>query len=112
MTQLKCMNCGTPTGSDGKLFAEVFVCPHCHAIATRILERGQTLLRRLNVLLRDTIRYALQRGKIDFPAKEGETVDDMDLLRRIVGLYTEKETCLTPMASTRSSLPVVRRAAS
>jgi len=112
MTHLKCMNCGKPTGADGKLFAEVFVCPHCYEIAARILERGQTLLRRLNVLLRDTIRYALQRGKIDFPAVGDETVSDMELLRRIVGLYTEKETCLTPMASTKSSLPVVRRAAS
>ena len=77
MTHLKCMNCGKPTGADGKLFAEVFVCPTCYDIASRLLERGQTLLRRLNVLLRDTIRYALKKGKIDFPAGDAETVSEL-----------------------------------
>jgi hypothetical protein len=98
------MNCGVPVGADAKLFAEVLVCPTCHAIATRVLERGHAILRRISVLLRDTIQYALKRGKLEFARVDAEVVSDADLLRRIVGLYTERhDPCPTPQTSSKSS---------
>jgi hypothetical protein len=106
MIGAKCKNCGNPVGADGKLFAEVFVCPTCYAIAERVFERGAMLLRRISVLLRDTIRYALMNGKLDFSSASAEKVGDGDLLRRIVGLYTEKEWLKpTPATSSRNSPP-------
>jgi hypothetical protein len=112
---MKCMNCGKPVGADGKLFAEVLVCPTCYEIAERIFERGKALLRRLSVLLRDTIRYALKSGKLDFSSTSAETVGDGELLRRIVGLYTDHAWPKTPTTETtsiKSSMPSARDATS
>lgn len=109
---MRCLNCGVAVGADAKLFAEVLVCPTCHTIATRVLERGDAILRRIRVLLRDTIQYALKGGKLEFAREGTEVVSDAELLRRIVGLYTERnDPCPTPQISSKSSEPSAPSAA-
>jgi hypothetical protein len=106
---LRCLNCGAAVASgEAKFFAEVLVCGDCFVIAARLNERGIQLLKRVGVLLNDTLRWSLTRGKLRFPPEGAETVDDAELLRRIVGLYGEHTTqCKTPTlpASTKSSEP-------
>jgi len=107
----RCMNCGAILASnEAKLFAEVMVCGACHTVAARVHERGQAILRRLNLLLKDTLRSALKNGKVQFPMADTEVVGDQELLKRIVGLYFEQEkewptSKPLPPASTVSTAP-------
>jgi len=96
---IRCMNCGAILASnEAKLFAEVMVCGACHTVAARVQDRGQAILRRLNLLLKDTLRSALKNGKVQFPMADAEVVDDQELLKKIVGLYFEA----TPWSSSNS----------
>jgi len=101
---IRCLNCGaTLASNEARLFAEVMVCGPCHNVAERVFERGQHLLRRLSILLKDTIRSALKGGKVRLPMGNAEVVGDQELLQRIVGLYFNRE--WNPSASTPTSLP-------
>jgi hypothetical protein len=91
------MNCGKPLGSNqAELFAEVMVCKPCHDIAASIYDRGQLLLRRLSILLKDTVRYGLKSGQVQLPMVDAEIVNDHELLCRIVGLYFQDNQWQTP----------------
>lgn len=101
---IRCLNCGAAlANNEAKLFAEVMVCGSCHDVAERVFDRGQHLLRRLSILLKDTIRSALKSGKVRLPMSNAEVVGDQELLQRIVGLYFNRE--WNPSASTPTSLP-------
>lgn len=101
---IHCLGCGDALATNqAKLFAEVMVCADCHTVAERTLQRGQVILRRLGLLLKDTVRYALKSGKLRFPSGSVEVVSDQELLQRIVGLYLSKP--WSPSASTQTSSP-------
>lgn len=103
---IRCMNCGKPLGSNqAELFAEVMVCKSCHDIAASIYDRGQLLLRRLSVLLKDTVRYGLKSGQVQLPMGNTAAVNDHELLCRIVGLYFQDNQWQTP--STKNTEPSV-----
>lgn len=106
---IRCLNCGTlVSGDQAKLYAEVLVCPDCYAVAERIYERGMMLLRRINILFRDTIRWSLTKGKLRLPHGTPETAGDAELLQRIVGLFSEQAAQCpipNPQTSSKSSEP-------
>lgn len=117
---IRCVNCGKALGSgEAKFFADVLVCENCEVVATRIFERGTLLLRRMAVLLRDTLKWTLAKGKLRLPSGDIETVSDAELLEKIVGIHAEQappwQTTATPtptssIPSTKSSEPDVEPA--
>lgn len=86
------MNCRTPVQEkNGKVFAEVFVCPTCYTMAEHLHTRCEGELKRLLLLLRESIRVALVEGKLHYgPARPLEEVPKAELLKMIVEL-TEKK---------------------
>lgn len=92
MNGIPCMNCKRVLESDkGRVFAEVFVCENCHKMAESLYNRCDGELRRLLLILRESIRIALVEGKLQFsPALPNEEVPKAELLKMIVEL-TEKK---------------------
>lgn len=111
---LRCLNCSAPVASgEAKFFAEVLVCQSCYAVAERVFERGAMLLRRMAILLRDTIKWTLTRGKLSFAVGDADKISDLELLKRIVGLYGDQTQCQTPTTlSSISTKPDVQDAGS
>lgn len=89
---IPCMNCQSPVPEkDGRVFAEVFVCPTCHAMAERMYVKCEGELRRMLLLLKETIRISLVEGKLRLPPAQAlEEVSKEDLLKMIVTM-TEKK---------------------
>ena len=89
---IPCMNCRKEVEQqDGKVFAEVFVCPTCYELAGRLYDRCEGELNRLLLMLREAIRIALVEGKLQYgPALPLDEVPKAELLKMIVEL-TEKK---------------------
>jgi len=82
-----CLNCGNPVPEgDAKIFAEVFVCPTCHAIASALYNRFSSDMKIALVLLKDILRERLITGKLQLPEQSLETMSHTDVLRMIVRL--------------------------
>lgn len=94
---IPCMNCRQEVDQkDGKVFAEVFVCPVCYEMAERLYKRCDGELNRMLLLLREAIRIALVERKLQYgPALPLEEVPKADLLKMIVEL-TEKKNAAAP----------------
>lgn len=114
-SELCCMNCKQPVEQDkAKLFAEVFVCESCHAMAVHFWLRMERELQYLLTMAKESIRLSLLTGKFSFPEGEAQDVSKTDVLQAILQLHEarEKAQCLTnsqdPTApSTGSTLPSV-----
>lgn len=90
MGALRCMNCKEGVGPDeGRLFAEVFVCTTCFAMAERVHSRCLQELKMLQMVLREAIRVALVEGRLQFPTGPDVEVSKRDVLQAILQL-TEK----------------------
>lgn len=96
---ISCMNCGQPVSEqDGKVFAEVFVCPVCYEMAERLYGKCEGELRRLLLLLREAVRVALVEGKLKYgPAQPLDDVPKEDLLRMIVSMTEKKNAARLPV---------------
>jgi len=89
---LACMNCRKPTSNEeGKLFAEVFVCPTCYTMAERLYKRTEGELRGLLLVLKDKIREYLVQGKLHYSTAEAEApVSKTDLLKAILAVEEQR----------------------
>jgi len=81
---LPCMNCKTPI-DDGKFFAEVWVCSDCHGMATRFYDKAQADMRKIMVMMKETIRIGLIEGKLQF-AGDLETKSPQETLKLLQGI--------------------------
>ncbi len=92
MQGIPCMNCKRQVAQDqGRVFAEVFVCPDCHKMAESLYNRCDGELRRLLLMLRELIRIALVEGKLQLgPAMSNEEIPKAELLKMITELAEKK----------------------
>ena len=104
---LSCMNCKKET-SDGKLFAEAFVCPDCHLVATRLYDQGERELRQVQMTLKELIRVSIVEGRLSFapPPEAPGTQQPRRAIDAIVDMM-KKEPCHdeTQQPSTASDAP-------
>jgi hypothetical protein len=105
MDGLKCMNCMIEVGpNEGDLFAAVFVCPRCHAVATRLYERGQQDVRRVLTMMHEAIRVGLLHGQLTFADVDAvDRVHKQDLLVELSRLANEANRCQRTSSSTSTN---------
>lgn len=89
---LECMNCHKPTSNeDGRLFAEVFVCPNCYTLAERLYQKTEAELRGLLLVLKDKIREYLVQGKLQYSTEPaGKPLSKRDLLQAIMSVEEQR----------------------
>jgi len=107
---MECMNCRqTVRPEDAKLFAEVFVCPTCHAQAVHFWEKLERELRYLLVVAKESIRLSLLEGKFFFPEDKGSEVSKREVLQEILRMQQAREeaACKTPTTISLESSPPV-----
>lgn len=92
MDGIDCMNCRCKVEQeDARVFAEVFVCSSCYQMAERLFTRCEGELKKLLLLLRESIRIALVEGKLQYGQSASlEEVPKAELLKMIVEM-TEKK---------------------
>lgn len=89
---LQCLNCQEGVAADeGRIFAKVFVCPRCFAMAERLHERSVRELAMLQTMCREAIRVALVQGRLQFATGPDEEVSKTDVLRAIVELEEQRK---------------------
>ena len=83
-TQVRCMNCSRQVPAvECQLVFGVMVCQECGTVASTLYERGQSEIRTLLTLMKESIRIALIEGRLCFPT--GET-SKRDVLKTILHL--------------------------
>lgn len=88
---LTCMNCDVTVDPDeGKVFAQVFVCPTCYAMAERLYQRGEQELKSLLILQLEAIRLALVEKRFYFSPDKADEPSKADVLRAIVELEEKR----------------------
>ena len=89
---LECMNCYAPVQPDtAKVFAGVFCCPDCFAMAHSLYEKGEKELTSLLILMKEAIRIALVEGKLRLGPQDMENISKADVLKEIVRLEELRE---------------------
>ena len=87
---LHCLNCGKQVPHEhGKLFAQVFVCTECHAMAESTFRRWERELKHLLILAQESIRESLTRGQFHPTYQPKEDVSKADLLAGIQTLLEQ-----------------------
>lgn len=90
MVGITCLNCKQEVGEqEGKLFAEVFLCPGCFLIAGRLYERAERDLKQVLVMMKESIRIGLLQGQLQFSEEELKTLSKPDLLRQMA-IFSEE----------------------
>lgn len=93
MAELECLNCHAGVAPDqGKLFAQVFVCPRCFEMAEHLHERSLHELMMLQTVLREAIRLALIEGRLQFSTGPTAEVSKTDVLRAVMQLVEARGT--------------------
>ena len=81
----RCLNCGKEVREDqAKLFAQVYVCSECFAMAEGAYRRIEKDLKQLLVLAHESIREALVQGKLHQISSSSETSTKAELLRSLL----------------------------
>lgn len=88
---------------DGKIFAEVFVCPDCYVVAERLYQRAHQVLKLVLVMMKDTIRLSLLQRRLSFKSSAIETMTKSQLLGALSKLVDAGETCDPTTPSTEST---------
>jgi hypothetical protein len=90
---LRCLNCSKHVAEkDARIFAEVYVCSPCSDMAERLYHRCEGELRRMLLLLRESIRVALVEGRLHYGAAESsQDISKEELLKMIVQLSEKKK---------------------
>lgn len=101
---LCCLNCKQPMRpEEAKLFAEVFVCPSCYAMAEHFWQRLTKELRQLQVMAKESIRVCLLEGKFHFPeGAAAQEVSKRAVLESILAME-EARTAKDPTCSTQNT---------
>ena len=87
---LPCLSCKKDTAPDrAKVFAEVFLCPDCYLIAERLYRRGESELRMMLLVLKESIRLAALKGELQFNFGQLEDIPKEDLLSHLAKLAGE-----------------------
>lgn len=96
---LPCPNCKKPVAEpDVRWFgggdsAAIFTCVECHELAQRVYARSHRVLTQLQTVLKESIRNALQDGKLHLGEVENvDTISKKELLEAIVRLQENKST--------------------
>jgi hypothetical protein len=93
---LPCMNskvCGNTSvdPKQAKMFAEVFVCPACYALAESVDAKLRADVKRMELMVREAIRIALVEGKLNPAAAALDDLPKTELLKEIVRLSEKKD---------------------
>ena len=93
MGGIPCRNCGKETSeATAKVFASVLVCDVCDEMATRLFTRCESELKRMLLLLQESIRVAIMEQRLQYsPADPTAEVPKEDLLRMIVQMTENKD---------------------
>lgn len=88
---LPCVNCQTPVDSaQAKIFASVFVCPQCYALAERFMQRATEELKALLLVQQEAIRLALTERRFFLGAAQpSRELSKKEVLEQILQ-FTEK----------------------
>jgi hypothetical protein len=88
MDGLPCLNCQKQVGANaGKIFAGCFVCPTCFEVASRMETRLEGELKRMLVMLRESIRIAIvERRLVLGPADAARDLSKKEVLEAIIEL--------------------------
>jgi hypothetical protein len=96
---------------DGKVFAEVFVCPVCYELAERMYKRTEGELRGLLLILKDKIREMIVQGKLHYSTEpKPGPLSKTDLLQAIMVVEEEKDDFDRRQVSSEVSGARLRRA--
>jgi hypothetical protein len=86
------MNCDRETpDSEGRTFAEVFVCSACYAMAENLNRKNTAELGRMILLSREAIRLALLEKKLHYSAEHAAKEVSKEELLRMIMQMTEKK---------------------
>jgi hypothetical protein len=86
---LPCLNCKKEVEStEAKLFAQVYLCSDCYNVAERLYNKGQSELKYLLIVLKESIRVAALQGKLQFRAP-GEDIPKKELLTQLAEMAEE-----------------------
>lgn len=105
MVGIPCLNCKKEVAQqEGKLFAEVFLCPGCFLIASRLYERAEKDLKQVLVMMKEAIRIGLLQGQLQFSEEELKNLSKPDLLRQmaIFSEEAQRQACLNTEKTTLS----------
>lgn len=87
---LPCLSCKKDTPPDeAKVFAEVFLCADCFRIAERLYRRGESELRMMLLVLKESIRVAALKGELQFNFGKLEDLPKADLMSHLAKLADE-----------------------
>lgn len=87
MSKLNCMNCHKSIlGGQSKLFAQVFVCSDCYAIAENFYERSEKELKYLLTIIKESLRVALIHGRLKLASGGVNNISKKELLEEILKL--------------------------
>lgn len=107
---LPCVNCGEEVlSNEGKLYAEVYVCPDCYAVAERMTERAHRELKLVLVMMRDAIRLGLLQKKLRFRTPEElKNVNKADFLSELGELVEKAKNRHAQESWNRSPTPPIQ----
>jgi len=87
---LPCLSCKEQVSPDeAKVFAEVFLCPKCYRIAERLYRKGESELRMMLLILKESIRVAALKGELQFSFEKLDEMKREDLLSSLAKLADE-----------------------
>lgn len=87
------MNCKRATpDEEGKVFAEVYVCPVCYEVSKAFYEKMVAELHHLLTIAKESIRVALIEGKFHLSEARVQDISKRELLEEIVKMEQARGT--------------------
>ncbi len=109
---LPCLSCRKEVPPDEvRAFAEVFLCQDCHRVATRLYQRGESELKMMLLVLKESIRLAALKGELSFSLQNLDDMKKEDLLSHLSRLADETKRHAVPVekkdtwTTTRAQIP-------
>jgi hypothetical protein len=101
---LPCLNCQRQVAAtEAKIFAGTYCCPTCFEIAQRIEARLESELKRMLVMLRESIRISIvERRLVLGPADAARDLSKKEVLEAIIQLQTARGNAAPPAPTDRS----------
>jgi hypothetical protein len=88
---LPCMNCGKELHpSEAKIFAKVLVCPLCYSVAETLFRKGERELKKLLLMLQETLRVALVEGRLHLKPEDLEDPTAQQVVTAIAQLEEKR----------------------
>jgi hypothetical protein len=87
---LPCLSCKQEVPpADGKVFAEVFMCPSCFRIAERLLKSGDAELKMMLLVLKESIRVAALTQGLQYAEQYLGDMPKEDLVSHLAKMAAE-----------------------